>query len=73
MTYEELCVEIIDAMEELDNMRAVPKTIVLSPGAFNTAVKHSPKRPSFFGMLVEVETLPPGVEFILRQEESDGE
>lgn len=58
MTHNELCEKILQAMENMEDLRAVPKTIWLSPSAFNTLVDGSITRPHIFGLRVKVSDLP---------------
>ena len=54
MTYEELCVAIMDAKEELERAGGKAEVIRLSPTAFNILAEKSPNRPTMLGMEIEM-------------------
>lgn len=69
MTYEELCVAIMDAKEELENHGCKAEVIRLSPTAFNILAEKSPNRPTMLGLDVEISAWYGGTDpvFVIRQ------
>lgn len=68
MTYEKLCVQIIEAKEEMLKMHARPETITLSPSAFNILAEKSFNRPKFEGLEIQIGDLP-GCCFVVTERE----
>ncbi len=69
--YKMLCDKVLEAMDVMARNHAIPKTIYLTPFAFNIILAHAKERPMFMGLDVRVADLKPGTLFYLGQEEDE--
>ena len=72
MNYEELMEDILVARDKMIHHGVEPRTIVLSPRAFNL-LNQGPTRVELFGMHITVGELQPGYHFIVGEGVKDTE